>query len=151
MIDTYPIYCVSSQCKDFLWINYARSHEGFCIEFKFDENEHPEKVTYRNKITSISILDFLKHDLGLDSSNDLGIKIKNALLVKLEELLPESEYRWIASNAMGQVPKGERFIKIKYDPRKVKSIIFGCRIQPDVKKYIIKNTPFTTVFSKRLK
>jgi hypothetical protein len=151
MIDTYPIYSVSSHCTcNLLWAHYAASHKGFCIEFDFDGNEQPQKVTYQKDIASISILDLLKYDLGLDTSDELGVKIMNALLVKLEEWQYEREHRWIASNTMGQVPKGETFIKLKYDPRKVKSIIFGCRMIPDVKKYIIKNIPFTAVFKQAI-
>jgi hypothetical protein len=151
LIDTYPIYSVSSHCTcNLLWAHYASSHKGFCIEFDFDGNEQPQKVTYQNDIASISILDLLKFDLRIDTSNELGVKIKNALLVKLEEWHYEGEHRWIASDTMGQVPKGENFIKVMYDPRKVKSIIFGCRMIPDVKKYIIKNIPFTTLFKQAI-
>jgi hypothetical protein len=150
MIDAYPIYCVSSQSKDFHWINYAGSHKGFCIEFNFEEGEHPEAVTYQAEIPSMKILDFLSHDLGIDTSNSLGIKIKNALLVKREELRPESEYRWIASNAMGRVVGGNKFVKIQYDPRKVKSIIFGARMERGVKEYIIKNLSLTVPFKQAI-
>ena len=147
MIDTYPIYSVSSQCTgNLLWAHYASSHKGFCIELAFHENEQPLKMTYQEDIASIDILDFLKHDLGLDSSNELGVKIRDALLVKLKAWHYESEYRWIASNSMGRVPKGKKCIRIHYDPQKVKSIIFGCRMQADVKNYIVKNIPFTTTF-----
>jgi hypothetical protein len=127
-------------------VNYAGSHKGFCIELNFEEREHLEPVTYQRETPSLKILDFLAHDLGIDTSNSLGIKIKNALLVKREELRLESEYRLIASNAMGRVMEGNKFIKIQYNPRKVKSIIFGARMERNVKEYIIKNLPFTVSF-----
>jgi hypothetical protein len=151
LIDTYPIYSVSIHCTcNLLWAHYASSHKGFCIEFAFDENEQPQKVIYQEHIECINLIDFLRYDLGLDNSNELGVRIHNALLVKLEEWRYEGEHRWIASNSMGRVPTGEKFIKIKYEPRKVKSIIFGCRMTPDVKKHIIKNIPFTTRFKQAL-
>ena len=76
--------------------------------------------------------------------------MKTALLVKLEEWHYEGEYRWILSDKMGVVPKGEKYIKIEYAPRKVKSIIFGCRMLHDMKKYVIKNLPFTTVLKQAI-
>jgi len=151
MIDTFPIFSVSSYCTyNLLWAHYASSHKGFCIEFTFDENEQPLKVIYQKDIASVSLLDLFKYNLGIDTSDKFGMKIKNALHVKLEEWRYESEHRWIAHGSMGSVPKGEKFIKIKYDPRKVKSIIFGCRMISDVKKYIIKNLPFTTIFKQAI-
>lgn len=151
MIDAYPIFSVSSYCtSNFLWSYYSSSHKGFCIEFNFDEIEQPEKVTYQKDIASVSSFDLFRYNFGIDTSNEFGIKMKTALLVKLEEWRYEDEHRWIASSSMGEVPKGENFIKIKYDPRKVKSIIFGCRMIPDVKKYIINNLPFATVFKQAI-
>lgn len=151
MIDAYPIYSVSSnRTSNLLWAHYASSHKGFCIEFNFDEIEQPLMVTYQKDIASVSLLDFLMHDLKIDTSNELGIKIRNALLIKLEEWHDEGEHRWIASHSMGSVPKGEKFTKIIYDSRKVKSIIFGCRMLPNVKEYIIKTLPFTTFFKQAI-
>lgn len=151
MIDVYPIFSVSSYCtSNLLWSHYSSSHKGFCIEFNFDEIEQPEKVTYQKDIASVSSFDLFRYNFGIDTSNEFGIKMKTALLVKLEEWRYEDEHRWIASSSMGEVPKGEKFIKIKYDPRKVKSIIFGCRMKPDVKKYIINNLPFATVFKQAI-
>lgn len=151
MIDAYPIYSVSGYCtSNLLWSHYSSSHEGFCIEFKFEEIEQPEKVTYQKDIASVSLFDLLRHNFGVDTSAEFGIKIKNALLIKLEEWGYENEYRWIAHSSMGKVPKGKKFIKIGYDPRKVKSIIFGCRMKPGVRNYIINNLPFTTVLKQAI-
>ncbi len=151
MIDAYPIFSVSSLCtSNLLWAHYASSHKGFCIEFNFNENEQPLEVTYQKDIASVSLIDLFRYNLGIDTSNELGVKIREALLVKLDEWYCEREHRWIAPASMGSVSKGEKFIKIKYEPRKVKSIIFGCRMIPDVKKYIIKNLPFTTVFKQAI-
>lgn len=149
MIDAYPIYSVSSNCtSNLLWAHYASSHKGFCIEFYFDDIEQPLAVIYQKDIASVSLFDLLKYNLGIDTGSELGVKMRDALLVKLEEWRYESEYRWIASKR--EVPKGEKYIKKNYNPWKVKSIIFGCRMATDVKKYIIKNLPFTTVFKQAI-
>ena len=151
LIDSYPIFSLSSQCaSNLLWSHYASSHKGFCIEFNFDENENPLEVTYQKDIGSVNFIDIFMYNMGITTSKKFGIDTRNALLVKLEEWQHESEYRWIASNLMGSVPKGEKFIKIKYEPRKVKSIIFGCRMMPNVKKYIINNLPFTRLFKQAI-
>ncbi|MNF01610.1 hypothetical protein D3C80_2006210 [compost metagenome] len=42
---------------------------------------------------------------------------------------------------MGRIPKGKRFIKIPYSSNFVESIIFGCRMQDDVKKFIMRHMP----------
>jgi hypothetical protein len=161
LLDTYPIYSLSihSTCN-LLWAHYASSHTGFCLELEFPA-EQPRKVSYREHIGSIAMLDHIKHNISLDSSIghlsassiyhldasiELGERIHDALLVKLQCWSYEGEYRWLASNAMGQVPKGERFIKIKYDPQQVKTVIYGCRMPAKVKTYIRKNLPFDTEF-----
>jgi len=151
LIDSYPIFSLSSLCtSNLLWSHYASSHTGFCIEFNFDENERPLEVNYQKDIGSVNLIDIIMYSGSIITNKKFGIDVRNALLVKLEEWKYESEYRWIASNSMGRVPKGGKFIKVKYEPRKVKSIIFGCRMIPDVKKYIIKNLPFTTVFKQAI-
>jgi hypothetical protein len=151
LIDAYPIYSVSSLCTcNLLWSHYASSHKGFCIEFNFDENEQPHKVTYQKDIASVSLLDIFMYNMRITTSKKFGIDIWDALHVKLEEWQYESEYRWVADNSMGKVPKGEKFIKIKYEPRKVKSIIFGCRMMPYVKNFIINHLPFTTVLKQAI-
>ena len=86
MIDAYPIYSVSRcNTSNLLWAHYSSSHKGFCIEFNFDETEQPENVTYQEDIASVSLLDLLRYNVGIDTNTEFGIKIKNALLVKLKE------------------------------------------------------------------
>jgi hypothetical protein len=68
LIDTYQIYCLSSQNTcDLLWAHYASDHTGFCIELEFF-GEQPTKVSYQEHIGSIGLLDLIKHNLSLDSS-----------------------------------------------------------------------------------
>jgi hypothetical protein len=152
-IDSYPMYCVSSHntCT-LLWSHYASSHTGFCIELEFAA-EQPTQVHYQQHIASIALLDCLKFSFKLDANTDLGERIHDALLVKLRCWSYEGEYRWIAGNAMGRVPKGQRSIEIKYDPQQVRAVIFGCRMSPRVKTYIVKTLQelrFTTEFQQAI-
>jgi len=150
MFDTYPIYSLSSHNTcNLLWAHYASCHTGFCIELEFAA-EQPTKVSYQEHIGSIALLDLLKFNLKLDAGNDLGQRIRDALLIKLKCWSYEREYRWIASNAMGRVAKGQRFIKVNYDPQQVKAVIFGCRMSPRVKTYIYKRLPFSTEFQQAI-
>jgi hypothetical protein len=159
MIDSYPIYCVCKNCtSNLLWAHYASGHEGFCIEFKFHENNCPEPVVYQKNIDSIDIMECIKYNCGLCDGKELGDRMQKALHVKLEEWYPEGEYRLIASNSMGKVCKGQKFIKIPYTSEKaqdslipmVKSVIFGCRMPDYVKQFIMKNIPFRTTFKKAI-
>jgi hypothetical protein len=97
----------------------------------------------------VPLLDFLRHHFGL-IGDDFGIKIYDALHVKLDCWAYEGEYRWIANNAMGRIPIGKKFIKISYDPLWVKAIIFGCRTPADLKTYIRKHLPFKTEFKQAI-
>jgi hypothetical protein len=145
-IDSYPIYSLSSHNNsDLLWAHYASSHTGFCIEFDFP-NAQPKQVSYREHIESICLLDFIKSYYSGIGGVDLGVRIHEALHVKLNHWSYEGEYRWIASTEMGRLPKGVKFIKIPYDPKWVKAIIFGCRTHPEVKAYIRNNIRFDTQF-----
>jgi hypothetical protein len=147
MIDSYAIYCVSKKStKNALWSLYASQHRGFCIELEFDEREHPKPVIYQKTIDSVGILDLLKVDCRLSDGKELGERIERALRVKLEDWACQEEYRWIASRGMAVIERGEKGKKVGYDHRKVKSIIFGCRMQQHVKDFITTNIPFKTVF-----
>jgi len=149
LFDSYPIYSLSSHNNcPLLWAHYASCHAGFCIELEFPGNQ-PKQVDYRKQIDSIPLVDFIKVRFGLIGS-DFGARIHDALLVKLDCWAYEGEYRWIATNEMGRVPRGDKFIKIPYDPEWVKAIIFGCRMRPEVKTYIRKNLPFSTEFKQAM-
>jgi hypothetical protein len=150
MIDRYPIYCLSTLDSDaLLWAHYASSHAGFCIEFEFPDVQ-PEKVSYRDHLESIPLLDFIKASLLGAADLDLANRIHDALHVKVNCWASESEYRWIAGNAMGQLSIGSKFKKMPYDPKWVKAVIFGCRTSSDVKAYIRKNLPFPTQFKQAI-
>lgn len=153
LIDSYPIYSLSchNSCI-LLWAHYASCHTGFCIELEFSA-EQPARVRYQSHIDSISLFDLLQWNLGIDpdTSDELGERIRNALLVKLECWSYEGEYRWIASKGMGQVSERQRYVmKKQYDPRQVKAIIFGCRMSAPVKAFILRRVPFDTKFQQAI-
>jgi hypothetical protein len=150
MFDSYPLYSVSrhDNCP-LLWAHYASCHSGFCIEFEFPAGSQPNEVNYREHIECVSLLDFMKSQVGLMGA-EFGERVHDALFVKLNCWAYEGEYRWIADNDMGRVPKGAKFIAMPYDPQWVKAIIFGCRTPTHVKTYIRERLPFTTEFKQAI-
>jgi hypothetical protein len=150
-IDSYPIYCVStSNNYDPLWAHYASSHTGFCIEFEFP-GAQPTRVQYREQLETIPLLDFLSAFYQFGSTDPgLGNRILDALHVKLNRWASENEYRLIAGNEIGKLPKGSKFMKVPYDPTWVKAIIFGCRTSDEVKAYIKSNLSFSTEFKQAI-
>jgi hypothetical protein len=150
MFDSYALLSLSSRIDcPLLWAHYAASHTGFCIEFEFPGGNQPNQVNYREHIESVPLLDFMKSMFRL-SGIEFGQRVHDALLVKLNCWAYEGEYRWIASNEMGRVPKGEKFIKIHYERPWVKAIIFGCRMSVDVKTYIREHLPCSAEFKQAI-
>jgi hypothetical protein len=144
MLDTYAIYSLSKHnACNLLWAHYASNHTGFCVELEFSGIQ-PSEVRYKEHIGSIPMLDcFVKNN------SHLGGKIlMDQLLVKLNCWSYEQEYRWIANAQLGSIPKGDKFIKISYDPAhiKVTSVIFGCRMPSHIKTHIRANIPYATEF-----
>ncbi len=147
MIDSYAIYCASEECTtSLLWSLYASQHQGFCIEFEFDEAESPNPVIYQQEIDSVEVMDLLKFNCGLSDGKELGVRIEKALRVKSEDWACQKEYRWIASKNVATVRRGKTGEKVRYGSEKVKSIIFGCRMTQHVKDFITTNIPYKTVF-----
>lgn len=150
IFDSYALLSLSIHIDcPLLWAHYASSHTGFCIEFEFPSGNQPNQVNYREHIESVPLLDFIKSMVGF-TGVEFGQRISDALLVKLNCWAYEGEYRWLASNAMGRVPKGAKFIKIPYDPTWIKAIIFGCRMPVGVKTHIREHLPFSTEFKQAI-
>jgi hypothetical protein len=146
LIDSYAFYCVSSNStSNLMWSHYANSHKGFCIEFK-SEFMQAEKVIYQNKIPKLDIVDIFFSSLNLINGEELGMHIWQSLRKKLTEWNYESEYRFQANNSMGRIPADKQFMTIPYPPEFVESVIFGCRMPPDAKKFIIERMPLGTKF-----
>ncbi|WNF54041.1 DUF2971 domain-containing protein [Pseudomonas sp. SG20052] len=145
-IDSYGFMSVSKNpVSNLMWSHYADSHKGFCIEFR-SEFMKAEKVSYQKVIPKLNTIDLHRLHFKIYEGDDIGHQIWRALRTKLDEWEYESEYRFQANNAMGRIPKGKKFIKIPYNENFVESIIFGCRMQDDVKKFIMRHMPGTVKF-----
>lgn len=145
-INSYAFMSLSSiPDSNLMWSHYGASHRGFCIEYK-TEHIKARKVDYADDIPSLELLDLYKTFYELSTDNSLGVKILDALHCKLDEWKYESEYRFMASNNLASISRGERFKKVSYDANFVNSIIFGYRMEDKVKQLIIENMPAGTLF-----
>ncbi len=150
LFDSYALFSLSSHIDcPLLWAHYASSHTGFCIELEFPSGNQPNQVNYREHIETVPLLDFIKSWFKL-TGTEFGERIHDALLVKMDYWAYEGEYRWMANNEMGRVPKDAKFISIFYEPQWVKAIIFGCRTPTHVKTYIRERLPFATEFKQAI-
>jgi hypothetical protein len=139
----YYFLCLSKNNKsNLMWSHYASSHTGFCIEFKA-EHIKANKVTYKEDIPKINIIDLVKLKFKIGDDGKLGNEIWNSLRTKLIEWEYEDEYRFQASSSMllGKVQKEQSFCMMDYKAEFIESIIFGCRMPPKIKKYIVENMP----------
>ncbi|PWK94379.1 hypothetical protein C7431_111116 [Pantoea allii] len=145
-IDSYSIISFSSKPdSNLMWSHYANSHHGFCIEFK-GEDIKTKKVEYTKNIPAIPIIDVMKVMYNLDETLDLGDKIINALCTKLSEWEYESEYRHISDSDFFEKKPGQYFYNRKFELDWVESIIFGYRMKPEVRAYIIESLPSTVKY-----
>ncbi|MFZ2452158.1 MAG: DUF2971 domain-containing protein [Methylovulum miyakonense] len=147
-IDSYAFLSVSGNpISNLMWSHYAKSHQGFCIEFK-SEYLKAEKVDYKKCIPTLNLLDLFLVQYNLIDETTFGEQIWESLRTKLCEWSYEDEYRLLASHSMGRIPKGDKFIKIPYKLEFVESIIFGCRMEPNIRSYIIEKMPRTVKFKR---
>lgn len=141
IIDSYAFLSVSDNpTSNLMWSHYSNSHKGFCIEFR-SEFLRADKVIYCERIPKLNTIDMLRLRFNLIDGEEFGKHIWQSLRTKLNEWAYESEYRFQASNTMGKIPIGKNFIKIPYSPEFVESIIFGCRMPINLKKFIATQTP----------
>lgn len=145
-IDTYGIISLSSiPDSNLMWSHYAKSHTGFCIEFK-TKHLPAKKVSYVRDIPSLNVIDLYELSFGLLKDAALGMRILEALRCKLDEWAYESEYRFIAAKELTIIMEGARFEKVPYSFDFIESVIFGLRMNDDVKRFIISNMPPETKF-----
>ncbi len=155
--EEYFFYCISSSgTSNLMWSHYANSHYGFCIEFKNTFSSEVDKVIYEDKIPTLNMIDCIRLELKAQGSpisttindNDLW----NTIRTKYDEWSYESEYRlhaWedMISNAL---EKKDKYIKVQYDSTLVESVVFGYRMEEEVKKYIMKNIPYSVKFKQSI-
>jgi hypothetical protein len=142
LLDDYPFFCVATNPKNnLMWSHYAGSHSGFCIEFK-STHVKASKVTYQDTIPKIQMMDLIRLKFNPNTQGTL-VDVWASLRTKLLEWEYENEYRFQADNSMkgGRIPKGEKFILIPYSQDFVEAVIFGCRMPPEAKSYILNNMP----------
>jgi hypothetical protein len=150
ILDSYPIFSVSTNpASNLMWSHYADSHQGFCIEFK-SEQLKAEKIEYRETIPQLRLLDTLPFFCPVPGKEEFAKDLRSKLLIKLREWKYEDEYRFLASKTMsqGRVPVHQKFVKNNYDSTWVESIIFGVRIDKEVKEFIKKKISFPVKFKK---
>lgn len=143
IFDKYLILCLT-ECADnnLMWSHYANSHKGFCLELDATKLK-AEKVIYQNDIASFELLDAIKMDFNLMKEGDVGIKIWNALKVKLEEWSYEKEHRvHLSRNSQHLVKESkEHFSLVEYQPDLIKSIIFGHRMDTKIINFLKGELP----------
>ncbi len=144
MLDDYVFYCVSGKRdSNLMWSHYANEHKGLCIEW-FSKDIKAKPVEYSDRIADLEMIDMIRNKmLGLDIE-ELNEKFETILRVKLDHWRYENEYRLQLNNdnlAKLTTCKGEGFRIVKHDPKWIKSIIFGGRMDERVKKYIYTNYP----------
>ena len=142
-IDTYLFFCLADKAdNNLMWSHYANSHKGFCLEWDASLIEaHP--VVYQDQIASFALLDVVKEQYGLVDRQLVQDKIWQALKVKLNEWRYEGEYRVQLGAGMKDLIKSQndKFAVVSYNPRFIKSIIFGCRMDKRVIKYLDERLP----------
>lgn len=141
VLDGFLFYCVTENpVNNLMWSHYANSHNGFCIEW--DKNEiNADKVTYKNTLPTLHIIEYIESIWGLCSTTELAIKSWEALRVKLNEWEYEKEYRVRLSNEAKHLIRYdcEDFALVEFQPEWIKSIIFGYRMPEKTRQYIQTN------------
>jgi hypothetical protein len=136
-------FCLTTKPdSNLMWSHYANSHKGFCLEWDATEI-NAEKVIYQDDIARFELMDVLKLDFGLCDKVDVGLKIWDALKVKLKEWEYESEYRVQFGEGMRHLvtKQNPKFTLVSYEPRWIKSIIFGCRMDKNAIKFLNERLP----------
>jgi hypothetical protein len=149
-VDTYAFMSLSAiPDSNLMWSHYAKSHTGFCIEYR-TEYVTARKVTYSSDLPTINLIDLYKeyHEPSIDKN--LGDRILDALLCKLKEWEYECEYRFIAGMRLASLYQTEKFTKVPYESNFIESIIFGCRMEDSIKKFVIENMPADIKFKQAI-
>ena len=141
VIDSYAMYCfASSPTNNLMWAHYANDHTGYCIEFNKSEFEATE-VRYANKLYEIDASELIKLYFGLPS--DIGKFIHRGLTTKLNDWRIEGERRHISQ---GKLPVGTVGMIKPYPAGAVCSLIFGAKIDPEKRQYLMDNIPYIVAF-----
>lgn len=141
-VNTSGVFSLSkSPCEELLWAHYARSHEGFCIEYDLDvlmnfENNYYETidVKYANTPQKLNGLELLQQG---DSKKFLQV------------ILGAKPLSWAYENEIRVItPKAGRH---DYDYRAVKTIYFGLRMDDKEKTEVMSTLRGRDIKYKQIK
>lgn len=124
----FGILSLTSNEKNFLmWSHYAESHTGYCIGFRTEDLVHIEdgyldKVLYQSEIPEI--------DIAIYKSKDINLFLEKILCVKSTSWSYEDEFRFIVNYCSNKT--------VKYKAEIVDQVIFGCKMNFEMKKNIIE-------------
>lgn len=127
--------CCFSETKDSLtmWSHYARDHKGVVLGF---DSEHKlfagvEKVEYVKNFPKIGTEEDWQ---SIINGGEIRGMIKPVIRCKALDWAYEEEWRLIINDHNFA---GKEFIDVEFDPRSIKEVYFGCKIDPMDKEAIL--------------
>lgn len=138
-LDDYVFYCVTSDVKNnLMWSHYANEHHGFCIEWNSSFLK-ARKVIYMDSIGEFEMIRFIRSVFFKEEAQDVGDEFWRLMRIKLKEWSYENEYRLQLSNKTIEdltINHSPGFKIVKHEPKEIKSIIFGGRMDVRLKRFI---------------
>ncbi|MBD0786734.1 DUF2971 domain-containing protein [Vibrio sp. Y2-5] len=138
-LDSYVFYCVTPDAlNNLMWSHYANEHHGFCIEWESDFMQ-ASKVTYLDSIGEFEMIRFIRSVFFEEESKAVGDEFWRIMRIKLKEWAYENEYRLQLSNKNIDeltVTHAPNFKIVRHEPKAIKSIIFGGRMDVRLKRFI---------------
>jgi hypothetical protein len=157
IFDAFYFFCLSTiNDSNLMWSHYANDHYGFCIEWD-PKTIEAVGVNYEESLATIKLYDFVLDYVRLfphnqnafaNNPNDITPTCRNFterlseyLLIKKKEWEYEREYRYVASKGVEDdarikditIEHGALFT---YNPKSIKSITFGVRVEDKVVDHI---------------
>jgi hypothetical protein len=145
--DSYRIYCVTTNpTSNLMWGHYANCHKGFCIEWDATMMK-TTKIDYLESLPKFNFLDFMKSQYGLMPKLEVESIIEELFKTKLIEWKYEEEHRLIITDSKPIARQDfDDFSLIKFEPSWVKSVIFGCKMPEETKRFIAESIPYHVRF-----
>lgn len=147
MWDSYRIYCVTTDpTNNLMWGHYANCHKGFCIEW--DASIMPAaKINYSTSLPKFNFFDFMKSQYGLISKRGFESIVEVLFKTKLDEWAYEKEYRFTITDRKPIIRQDfDDFSLMEFEPSWMKSVIFGCKMSEETKRFIVENIPYPMRF-----
>jgi hypothetical protein len=114
--------CCFSKSEDnlLLWSHYGDSHKGICLKFDLSEDKIFEDPT-KEENSTISLVEYDKIDKNLNHKS-INKVLTNIVFLKSVHWKYEEEIRLVT------MKKG----KLKFNPKILKEIIFGCKVDNQI-------------------